>query len=141
MKILRYCLLTITILAICAISFGQNGAYDYSIEQRRDCYCLYGDVWVKLFVRADTIADAITIPGNLHLPNEQRRWYKTIKGLSDEMSNIDTLNYSMHVTMDSSNNYPSYLSFGPKKVRHGDTVIVILDAWITYSTRNYIKLK
>jgi hypothetical protein len=124
----------------CDTSVNQNNSHDYTIEQQLGCFCPQGGVWVKLYVKADTIAEAVTISTNSHLSYEERKSYKTIKGLFEVISQIDTATYNVKISIDSVNNYPSYLYFNPKPIVHGDTVQIIEDAQMTYTTKNYNKL-
>jgi hypothetical protein len=136
-----FCWLTLTIALFgCDNSTGENSSYDYSIEQQLGCFCPQGGIWVKLYVRADTIADAITISDNAHLSYEQRKSYKSIKGLFEELSKIDTASYVVKITMDSTKNYPAYLYFNPKPVTRGDTTQIISDAQMSYTTKLFTKL-
>lgn len=136
-----FCFLGLIFFVIgCENSVDSNNSYDYSIEQRRDCFCPRAGVWVKLFVKADTIASAIYIEDNSPLSYEEKQPYRTIKGLFDEISLIDTSFGNVEVIMDSVNNYPSYIYFGPKPIIQGDTVIITEDAQFSYTTKNYRKL-
>lgn len=136
-----FCLLALTI-AVCGCdnSTSVNTPYDYSIEQQLGCFCPQWGIWVKLYVRADTVADAIAISDNGHLSYEQRKPYKSIKGLFEQLAQIDTALYDVKVTIDSTNNYPTYLYFNPKPVIHGDTTQIIKDAQMVYTTKNFAKL-
>jgi len=115
-------------------------SYDYSIEQQRNCFCPQAGVWIRLFVKSDTIAKAIYISDNSPLTYEQKRPYRTIKGLFEEIAQKDTSTFYVKVEMDSADNYPSYVYFNPKPKIHGDTVTVINDAQSSYVTKNYTKL-
>jgi hypothetical protein len=140
MKALFYCLATTIAFCGCDTSVNDSNSYDYSVEQKLGCFCPHGGVWVKLSVRADTVADAITISDNNRLSYQEARRYKSIKGLFEVISEIDTARYDVRTTFDSLNNYPSYIYFNPKPIVHGDTVQAIFDAQMSYTTRNYIKL-
>jgi hypothetical protein len=140
MKALFCCLIITIVLCGCDATVNENNSYDYSIEQQMNCFCPQSSVWVKLFVKADTVADAIRISDNIHLSYGDRKPYKSIKGLLDEVARLNTGTYNVIITMDSVNNYPSYLYFNPNPVANGDTVQAILDAQWSYTTKNYIKL-
>jgi len=135
-------LIIISILFVgCENSVENNiNSYDYSIDQRIDCFCPQAGIWVKLFIKSDTIANAIYIADNSPLTYEQIRPYRTIKGLYEEISKKDTSTYYIKVIMDSVSNYPSYIYINPKPKIHGDTVFVIKDAQLSYMTKNYSKL-
>ncbi len=141
MKNVLYFLIATTILSGCDNPIDQSNSYDYSIEQKTGCFCPLGGIWVKLFVRVDTIADAINLSDNSRLAYEERRSYKSIKGLFDVTSRIDTAKYDVRIIIDSMYNYPSYIFFNPKPIVHGDTVLITADAQMSYTTRNYVKLK
>ena len=139
-KSLLYCLTIAIAFCSCDTSVNNNNSYDYSVEQNLGCFCPQGGVWVKIYAKADTVAEAVTISDNNPLSYQERMRYKTIKGLFEVISQLDTSVYDVRVAFDSLNNYPSYLYFNPKPVVHGDTVQVIVDAQMSYSTRSYIKL-
>jgi hypothetical protein len=141
MKNILYFLITTIILGGCDTPIDKNNSYDYSIEQQMGCFCPLGGVWVKLFVSADTIADAINLSDNSRIAYEERRSYKSIKGLFDVISRIDTATNDARIIIDSVYNYPSFIYFNPKPIVHGDTVWTIADAQMSYTTRNYIRLK
>ena len=105
-----------------------------------DCFCPQAGVWVKLFVKADTTAGALDISSGSYLTYEQWKPYRTIKGLFDEISLRDTSVYDVRVVIDSTYNYPAFVYFNPKPVVHGDTVLIVEDAQLSYSTRNYVRL-
>lgn len=136
-----FCFLLTTFFVIgCENSIDSINSYDYSIEQRRDCFCPRAGVWVRLFVKSDTIASAIYVENNSPLSYEEKQSYRTIKGLFDEISSIDTSFWNVEIIMDSVNNYPSYIYFSPKPIIQGDTIGIYADALFKYTTRNYIKL-
>ena len=140
MKRLFYFIASLFVIIGCDSPVNQNNSNDYSIEQQLGCYCPQGGVWVKLHVKADTIAEAFTIPDNRQLSYEDRSGYKTIKGLFNVISELDTSVYNVNILMDSVNNYPSLISFNPKPLIHGDTLLIIEDAQMAYTTKNYTKL-
>jgi hypothetical protein len=113
-----------------------NKSYDYFIEQKMDCFCPQSNRWVRLYVRSDTVAMAINIKDNSQLSYEQSRPYKTIKGLFDLISQIDTSAFETVITIDSVNNYPSNIYLSPKGIQQGDTVSIINDAQLSYTTKN-----
>ena len=127
------------LLGACDTAVNDNDFYDYSIEQQMGCFCPQGGQWVRLLVRADTIANAINISTGSNLTYEQWRPYRTISGLFDEISLRDTSVYEVRVEIDSTYNYPSFVYFNPKPIVHGDTVLTVMDAQLSYSTRNYVR--
>ncbi len=114
--------------------------YDYSIEQRMDCFCPQARVWVKLFVKADTVATAIRSSDKHRLEYDEFKYYKSATELFDLINTTDTtLNY-LNYTIDSVNNYPSYIFINPKPIIINDTTIIIVsDAEVSYTTKNYNK--
>ncbi len=112
--------------------------YDYSIEQQMNCFCSQGGQWVRLHVKADTIADATNISNGNHLTSEQWQPYRTIHGLFDEITKWDTSMYHVDVTIDSTFGYPSFLSIYQRTVVHGDTIPFATDGGFNYTTRNYV---
>jgi len=139
MKASFFILSVMFILYGCNILQDEYNSYDYSIEQRRDCFCPQAGIWVKLFVKADTVSNAIRISDNYILSYNEFRRYKSIKGLFDEIALRDTARYEVKIEMDSKNNYPAYVYFNPKPLVNGDTVQVIYDAQLSFTTRNYSK--
>jgi len=132
--------IVISLLFGCENSTEVHNSYDYSIEQKRDCFCPQADSWVKLFVQSDTIAKAIKLSDNSELTRIQYSPYKSIKELYDFISYIDTSTFYMYVETDSINHYPSYIYCKPKSKQFGDTAQIILDAQLSYTTRNYNRL-
>ncbi|MEJ2617173.1 MAG: DUF6174 domain-containing protein [Ignavibacteriaceae bacterium] len=115
---------------------------DYSIDQKLSCFCPNSGVTVRLFVRADTIADAIDLSEKTHLTKNEWKGYKTIKGLFDEISALDTSIFTVKVSYDPVYHYPAFISANPKPVYVNDTIVqVIMDADFSYSTSNYIEYK
>lgn len=94
----------------------------------------------KLFVKADTIANAVDISSGSYLTYARWKPYRSIRDLFDEISRRDTSVYIVRVVLDSTYNYPTFVYFNPKPVVHGDTVITVTDAQLSYTTRNYQKL-
>ncbi|MEJ2505634.1 MAG: DUF6174 domain-containing protein [Ignavibacteriaceae bacterium] len=140
MKASFFILSVMFILYGCNILQDEYNSYDYSIEQRRDCFCPQAGIWVKLFVKADTVSTAIRISDNYILSYNEFRRYKSINELFNEIALRDTAKYEVKIEMDSKNNYPAYVYFNPKPIVNGDTVQVIFDAQLAFITRNYNKL-
>ena len=141
MKTLFVVLSFIFLLSGCDTIVDENNSYDYTIEQKMDCFCPQANAWVKLYVNADTVSSAVRLSDNHFLNYNEFRYYKSIKGLFDQISEIDTSKYELEVIMDSKNNYPAYVYYNPKPiVVPGDTVVaVISDGQLSYTTRNYSK--
>ena len=97
-------------------SISGNESVDYSIDQKLSCFCPNSGVTVRLFVRADTIADAVDLSNKIHLPKNEWERYKTIKGLFEEISILDTSVFTVKVSYDPVYHYPSFLSVNPKPV-------------------------
>jgi hypothetical protein len=116
---------------------------DYSIEQSRSCFCPYAGNPVKLYVAADTIADAVWLSNNEHLNSIERQAYRTIEELFMEIEYWDTSStFQVSAIFDSVDHYPSYVSISPKPIIANDTIIgVICDADVSYRTWNYKKYK
>ena len=133
--------------AICIILYGCNESsisgsesIDYSIDQRLSCFCPNSDMTVRLFVMADTIADAVDLSKKIHLPKNEWNRYKTIKDLFETISALDTSIFTVKVSYDPVYHYPSYISVNPKLVYLNDTIVqVIMDAGFSYTTSNYVK--
>jgi hypothetical protein len=141
MKVSLYLTVLVLFLTGCENSIDVNEKYDYSIEQQMICFCPEGGSWLKLFIVQDTISKAIRISDNQILSYNEFRFFKSIKGLFELITETDTSKYDLTVIMDPTGTYPSYLYCNPKPIVNGDTVSVIYDADISFSTRNYIKLK
>ncbi len=123
-------------------SISGNESIEYSVDQKLSCFCPFGDRTVRLFVKADTIADAIDISKGIHLSKSEWNRYKTIKGLFEEISSLDTSIFTVKVSYDPVYHYPAFISANPKPVYVNDTIVqVIMDAGFSYSTSNYVKYK
>ena len=110
MKYLFYFLITFVLLIYgCDDSVDSIETYDYSIEQQMGCFCSQGGVWVRLFVKADTVAYAFRISDNELLDYNDYKSYKSIRGLFDLISQTDTNSYVLDYEMDSVYNFPSYI--------------------------------
>ncbi len=139
----------IIIILYCLIFTGCNEntvnnekQFDYSIDQKLSCFCPRAGVPVKLFVSADTIADAIIIPDKSRLPRNEWNRYRTIKGLFDEIAKWDTSKYTVNVSFDPEYQYPAYIYVNPKPIIINDTIIhVIADGDFSYSTSNYVEFE
>ena len=140
MKTILFLIPLLLLLNGCDTIVDENSSYDYSIEQEMGCFCPQGGTWVKLFVKADSVSKAIRISDWYNLSYNEFRYYKSIKGLFDQISDIDTSKYDLKVIMDSKDNYPAYVYFNPKPiVVSGDTVAIAVDGQLSYTTRNYSK--
>jgi hypothetical protein len=144
MKMKLYIVLCLVPVAGCAENDGIVSVYrriDYSIEQSRSCFCPQGGQSVKLFVAADTIADAIWLPNNNHLSYNERQRYRTIKGLYEEIERWDTSStFRVDAEYDPVYHFPSSIHIYPRHVIINDTVVgAIFDADISYITWNYTK--
>ncbi|MFZ0454567.1 MAG: DUF6174 domain-containing protein [Ignavibacteriaceae bacterium] len=123
-------------------SISENESIDYSIDQKLICFCPHANMMVRLYVRADTIADAIDISKRIRLPKAEWNRYRTIKGLFEEISSLDTSIFAVKVSYDPVYHYPAYISANPKPIYINDTTIqVITDAGFSYTTSNYIPYK
>jgi hypothetical protein len=128
------------IVTSCDTVNDEYNNYDYSIEQKMDCYCTQGGVWVKLYITADTVSAAARISDNYKLEYSNFWYYKSIKDLYNEIEETDTNDYNLIVEYDA-NNYPSYLFKEPKPIVINDTTTIsIADGQIAFTTKNYIKL-
>ncbi len=116
----------------CDTVVDENNNYDYSIEQKIGCYCLQGGVWVKLFITADTVSSVIRLSDNYKLNYSEFWLYKSIKELQNEIAETDTNEYTVIIEYDPNNIYPSFFYKEPKNT---------VDAQISYTTQNYVKLK
>jgi len=115
---------------------NDNFKYDYSIEQSRSCFCPYSGEKVKIFVKADTIADIIFLSNKSHLAYNWWQSYRTIKGLFREVSLWDdTVRFAVKVSYDPIFHYPSFISVNPKPF------LGITDIGFAYETKNYLKLR
>jgi hypothetical protein len=113
--------------------------YDYSIEQSWNCFCPNSGMKVKVFVKADTIANVILLSDNSYLPYDLWGRYRTIKGLFSEAASYDTLAYNVSVSYDSVFHYPSMIYVGRKPIIINDTLVAgFNDVWFQIKTRNFI---
>lgn len=126
----------------CDNSIETYSAFDYSIDQKMDCFCSQAGTWVRLFVKADTISYAIRISDNKTLDYKDYKSYKSVNELFDLIYGTDTNLYNMVFEIDVSNNFPSYIYINPKPIMYPDSVIAIVeDAQFAYTSKNYIKLR
>ncbi|MCL4539461.1 MAG: DUF6174 domain-containing protein [Bacteroidetes bacterium] len=142
MKLVRVAAFLAVMLPGCSkdAAVNVNPRYDYSIDQARYCFCPNGGKAVRLFVVADTIADAVWLSDGSHVSHGDWGAYRTIKGLYQEMSRWDTSAVAINVTYDSVYHYPALLSISPKPVVTPDSIVtVISDAEVAYKTYNYIR--
>lgn len=128
-------------LSGCQVGVNEEAAYDYSIEQQRMCFCPQAGGWVRLYIRADSVADAVRISDHYHLNEWERKPYKSIKELFDTVAQLDTLDYQVIIRVDPVYNFPSYIYVNPNPVINDDTVVVISDAQWSYATKNYFAFK
>jgi hypothetical protein len=124
-------------------SFSANKPIDYTVEQSISCFCPQSGELVKLFVVNDTIADAVWLSNNNHLNIVERCRFRSIKGLFTEIERWDSsASFQVSVTYDPMNHYPSRVSIIPRPIIENDSVHgIILDAGISYTTWNYIKIQ
>jgi hypothetical protein len=115
--------------------------FDYSIEQKMDCYCSQNDIWVNLFITSDTVSNAIRISDNKQLNYNEFKYYKSIKELFEWISETDTTVYNLVVSTNSEYNFPSFIFIYPKPVVTDTITWIIADGELSYSTKNYKKLK
>ena len=143
MKLLFYFFVAFVLLINgCDTLIDESNSYDYSIEQKMDCFCSQAGIWVKLFIKADTISNAVRISDKKQLTYKEFKYYKSIKGLFDTISETDTNTHQLIVTFDSEDNYPSFLYIDLKPIVINDsTTVTVADAQLSYTTNNYIKLK
>jgi len=114
--------------------------FDYTIEQRIECFCPNVGVWVKLYVESDTVASAYLLSNSQPLNYESFKFYKSIKELFELISEIDTTQYVLRYNIDSIYNYPSYIYIDLKPVIIGNDTFYNADTQSIYFTRNYTKL-
>ena len=122
----------------CESIFTDIESYDYSIEQKKVCYCNNADQWMKLYISSDKVFKAVNLSTKEKLPDNELRYYKSIDGLFKIISETDTSTTVLKVKMNPDNNYPAYIYTNPKPEIIDDTTLVIIaDGDITYLTRNY----
>lgn len=143
MKLLFYFITVIVLLFNgCDNLVDESNSYDYSLEQNMGCFCEQGGIWVKLFISADTVSNVVHISDNRELTYNEFKLYKSIKGLFNKIAETDTNTYELIVTFNSDKNYPSFIFIDLKPIVINDiTIVTIADAQLSYTTRNYIKLK
>jgi hypothetical protein len=124
-------------------SVSPGKPFDYSIEQSISCFCPQSGESVRLFVIADTIADAVWLSNNTHISYAERQRFRTIKGLFEEIERWDSSStFQVTIAYDSVNHFPSRVSIYSKPIIVNDSIIgIIYDANISYRTWNYTKYK
>ncbi|RPI04102.1 MAG: hypothetical protein EHM64_11060 [Ignavibacteriae bacterium] len=139
MKYICIIIISAFVATSCVVESSKD-IYDYSIDQAISCFCPPTGT-VRLFVRADTIADALSLSDNNHIERSQWTRYKTIKGLFDVIAQRDTSRFDVKVTMDPKDNYPSRIFINPKPVIVDSIAVIITDGGFAYETSNYVRLK
>ena len=141
MKNIVYYLLGISILFnSCDNPVEEVISYDYSIEQKMDCFCSQAGVFVKLFITADTVSNALRVSDNQQLSYNEFKYYKSINDLYNLIAATDTNEYILIVTQNNEDNFPSYVYVDLKPIKINDTTFVsVSDADYSYTTRNYVK--
>lgn len=138
-------ILTLILFSGCEQTTGPSvgtESIDYSIDQKLSCFCPGRDRTVRLFVSADTIADVVDLSNKIRLPANEWYLYKTIKGLFDEISSLDTSVFTVKISYDPVYHYPLFIYANPKPVYVNDTIVqIIMDAGFSYSTSNYLRYK
>ena len=125
----------------CNSNVDAPAVYDYSIEQRMDCFCTNSGAWINIYVSSDTVSYAERIPDGSQLTYDEFKYYKSIKGLFDFIAGTDTSKYILNYRFDYGNDYPSYIYTNLKPIVINDTTIVtVADADVAYTTRNYVKI-
>jgi hypothetical protein len=124
-----------------SINVGQT--VEYSIDQSRSCFCPQAGEPVRLFVVADTIADAVWIKTNSHLTPVEWQRFRSIKGLFNEITLWDTSSiFKVIASYDPFYHYPSKIDIEPKPIIVNDTIVsIITDVGVVYTTWNYTKYK
>ena len=124
-----------------SVNIGQT--VEYSIDQSRSCFCPQAGEPVRLFVVADTIADAVWIKTNSHLTPGEWHGFRSIKGLFNEIALWDTSSiFQVIASYDSVYHYPSNIDIEPKPIIVDDTIVRIMtDVGVVYTTWNYTKYK
>ena len=134
----KYVLLTVITLLLSScknnLSPENNIPYDYSIDQVKFWADQYSGKPVRVYSKADTIADLRWISDSSQLPIYLWRDYRTLKGLSDEAGKWDTVDYVIVDTLDPVYHYPRYLSVHAKIVLPGG-------AAFTFVTSNIVQNK
>lgn len=141
MKKIWFLFIASFVLVRCESLLDDSSFYDYSIEQKIDCFCPYSGNWVKLYIKSDTISNAFRSLDNQPLAYNEFKYYKSVRGLFDLITKTDTSYYFLTVIIDSLNNYPLLVYLEPKPIIIGDdTLIVVTDGQLSYTSRDYIKL-
>ena len=133
MKFLYYFFVAFVLLINgCDTLVDESNSYDYSIEQKIDCFCSHAGIWVILSITADTISNAVRISDKKLLTYNEFKYYKSIKGLFDTISETDTNTHQLIVTFDSEDNYPSFLYIDLKPIVINDSTATswdVLELW------------
>ena len=134
----KYILFTLIILLLSScknnLSPDNNTTYDYSIDQVKSWADQNSGRAVRVYSKADTIADLRWISDSSQLPVYLWSDYRTLKGLSNEVGKWDTANYIIVDTLDPVYHYPRFLSVHAKIVLPGGV-------GFTFVTSNIIQNK
>jgi len=85
--------------------------HDYTIEQVRSCFCVYGGQSMRVIVRADTVASVVRISDGQVLTAEQAEWYWSV---NDMFAFIRQSQDSLVVRYNAQYGYPEYLDINPQ---------------------------
>jgi hypothetical protein len=87
--------------------------HDYTMLQRRDCFCLEGGQTMIVTVRSDTIASVTRFADSTRLEPDRRAWYMTIEALFNKA--LHPAGDSVVVTYDSTYGFPATLDINPQQ--------------------------
>lgn len=65
------------------------GLVNYTIEQRRNCYCFLGGDTIRVIVKNGELVDAVKLSDETSLSPSERMWYKTIDQLFELAKGIN----------------------------------------------------
>jgi hypothetical protein len=115
------------------VSPNNSSVYDYSIDQVKYWVDQYSGQGVRVYSKADTIADLRWLSDNTQVPLYLWNNYRTMKGLSEEIGKWDTANFIIVDTLDGVYHYLRYLSIRSKVILPGSASFVLSSSNIIQS--------
>lgn len=88
------------------------GYHNYTIDQVRQCYCIYGNEAMKVVVRNDTVASVTRLSDNKVLSYSEARWYMPVDSLFKKVLNPG--HDSIVVSFNLKYGYPEKVDINPQ---------------------------
>lgn len=94
------------------------GLKNYTIEQKRDCFCVYGGDPVRVIVKDGVVVDAIRVSDSTSVSPGEQVWYKTVDELFSIIQSISPDSVAQfRVAYDSMYGYPKEFYVDPDAMK------------------------